>query len=891
MFREITQSDLREKKRLVTQESTSLYVSLKNTLAKDELHTLFAEPLPTPNQKKMAWFTNLEGEILPLQALTAEEQARARAELNKQTQAIKNAIAEHQNPELTKLIESLLVVPNENAIFLVRDGDNWHMVLTEWGYIMDVPETETDILYKYLDMPVYTFAFMVQYENGEILPDVVFEVITKGKNAQTFTTDSAGKFNFSLFEGEEVSIKEAQNRYSKEFTAYKNRDELIILSLPAQDMRFEVQDAQNSPTPQSTWIFEYQGQTIEHTSDFQGRIVLPQVPFGVVVKAFQREAGKEINLHTHTCRQEESKYILRLPAQIKPAEPTNMLFRVLKGKKPVEDAKLTLAYLPASADSRRAENLPTNAQGEYAWENVPIGAKVKATASKKFKRRTRTVTKTFTHTEKQEAYILRYRNYWWLLWFLLLLIPFIPLPISMDFTVLDAYQNKPIQKPLPARVTLEITPKDKDRYTQKTDSKGMAHFERRWIFLFELVFPLDKLSATAHCDCFEKRAGKGSTWTLPRLYKLPLETKDRKMRVVGGDDKQPLPDAEVQVEATWGELYKQKMMLKTDLEGVFVLRGIPMCAKVRVLASKNGYQDREGTDTLRKWANDSLKLTPKKGKVSFWVRNKADNQPLPDAEVSLFDAQNKLVQKGRTNINGMIGLVEFGVRIVDSGKSVRVLGRKQGFYDDSLRNTIGYFLQADSSKRVLYLKPKTMSISFKVIDKHTGLPLPNAEATINCGGKIFKAISNANGVAIFAEIPDDCLPDVVARKEGYFDNGVKAPLKDLLADDNKRVIPLTPNVPCVGGDKKGSAYSIAEYQVGSQARNLSITFDMYGEADEIVVYCGTLANKGKILYRSGKVSSKHTHTIAYNCQMPPYSVVVEILADAGSAWEYAVQCQ
>lgn len=821
MFREITQSDLREKKRLVTQESTSLYVSLKNTLAKDELHTLFAEPLPTPNQKKMAWFTHLEGEILPLQALTAEEQARARAELNKQTQAVKNAIAEHQNPELTKLIESLLVVPNENAIFLVRHGDNWHMVLTEWGYIMDVPETETDILYKYLDMPVYTFAFTVQYENGEILPDVVFEVIIKGKNAQTFATDSAGKFNFSLFEGEEVSIKEAQNRYSKEFTAYKNRDELIILSLPAQDMRFEVQDAQNSPTPQSTWIFEYQGQAIEHTSDFQGRIVLPQVPFGVVVKAFQREAGKEINLHTHTCRQEESKYILRLPAQIKPAEPTNMLFRVLKGKKPVEDAKLTLAYLPANADSRRAENLPTNTQGEYAWENVPIGAKVKATASKKFKRRTRTVTKTFTHTEKREAYILRYRSYWWLLWFLLLLLLFIRCEKTVFVKVLNSDSKQPI-----ANASVDFRHNthylyDKGQFftntnikrTQTTNTKGVTKFDTVCYSVYGYIFyHLAQARFSASHDCYKNStASRYFHWIWHNdtitLYqnpkKIPLDFK-----VIDKSDKEPLPQVSVKVIAELdGKQYEET--LTSEADGRVVTSNIPQCAKIKkVRASLDGYYpDSLAEKTALEFLGGTLdsmrtlRLRPIRKPIAFFVVECNTNppKPIPNATVTIEIVGKKKI-KVKTNVNGVGKGVYDSLHVkakiaLEARKDYYKRGRLEGDY------TVGDFIKLPDEKRTICLERDPNPAEFKNIDEKTKQPLSGVRNIVRRKkGKethIDTLTSNREGVFVVGDVEAGEEISIVAQYPPDYEDNDRT-VKDKAGKDimdmkpEERVIPLKP---------------------------------------------------------------------------------------------------
>lgn len=827
---EIAQKPLKEKKSLIQQESPHVYQSLRKMLAQNDLHSLFAEPVKTADGKNMIWFTHLAGELQSFDALTPEAQHEARMMLSQQVATIQKVAGEYGDAGLSELIDTIFTIPSEDDIYIIDQNGTKTVVLTQWGYVLDNPNADTDILRKMLVIPTHTVSFLVVYEDDTPVSDISFQskIIYQNKpQTEIHQTDSAGKFAVEVPDGGQLEVAEQKNRYQHTWTIYQKREVKITLPYPAQDMRFEVQDTTGKTVADSTWVFEYEGQNINHTSDAQGKIILPSVPFGASVAVFQ---GEKKHLQQYLCTEGQDKYIIVLPTEAK----QGMIFKALYGKKPLEGAMLSLAYLPTGVGGRQEENLPTNANGVYLWENVPLGTKVKAIASKKLRekdKKPRIRTKTFTLKKLEDVHTLQFkRNRWWLL--LLLLLFFIPIPLLLNVTVFDAYKEKPIIQPQSPIVVLTKGSESEDK---KTDKEGIAAFGWRWMFLFEFVFPIHEYRATSSCDCFQEGQSKGSLYTLPKKHLLKLRGQTLNPIVISEDDREPLPDAKVVVEASYPELWKETKNFETDIEGKIKWKDVPACATFRIIASKEGYHnDTLKVGKLRDLKNDTLRLKPKMGKVTFAVKNKKNLQPLPNATVILYDATGKERQRGRTNVNGNVALVEFGVRIIDSGKNIKIWGEKEGFYPDSLKNTVGYFLKADLKQRTLYLQPKSVDLSFNIRDKKTGKPLPNARVVLECGGKTWTEPTNSNGDVTFADVPDDCEPKIVAGKDGYQDGQKKGKIKDF-ENPEERIIELEPdNKPkpptdnCrvfvtglhVGGSKSGGkseAYIIDTYSeyVGS----------------------------------------------------------------------------
>jgi|GEM_PF-3882126 len=587
MTKQIAQTTLREKKKLLSQESKTAYQALKGTLSTSGYHTLFAEPILTSDQKSMLWFTDLQGDVKPFADLSAEDKAQARHILGEQIEKIYQLSKQYENESLRELIQTALIIPNEEAIFIIYQDNQLHVVLTQWGYIQDTPNANTDILRKFIEIPRYILVFIVQYEDGTALPAISFKTILKGILDKVCTTDTQGSFAVEVSEGKELFIEEIKKRYKNSFLATKSKNIVITLPYPTEDMRFEIWDTNDVLIPNSIWEFNYAGQTISHTSDNHGCIILPRVWFGTAIKVYQNKEGKEVYLQSYMSTEGQDVSIVRLPTIPK----RDMLFRVLKQNKPIVEALLTLQYI--DTETQQEKIIPTNESGEYIWTQVPLDIKVKAVATKKINKRTLKTEAVFLHTKENDTYILRFKNYRWSWWFMLLLLPFIPMPISLDIEVVDTYKRRPIIQPATTLVSVNFDDIKKEQ--KNTNNKGMANFGYRWMFLFEFVLPLQKIESKIICDCFEKKEKKASLWYIPKKYELSLQTIDTTFEVLTNDEGKPVPQAKVQITIVYQDIYKEIRNMETDKYGKVHFDKIPSCAKIILSASKKGYK----TDTLR----------------------------------------------------------------------------------------------------------------------------------------------------------------------------------------------------------------------------------------------------------------------------------------------------
>ncbi len=391
---------------------------------------------------------------------------------------------------------------------------------------------------------------------------------------------------------------------------------------------------------------------------------------------------------------------------------------------------------------------------------------------------------------------------WWIFLFLLPLILLIP--IKRDINIQYAQQGSDIAvAKAAASVTYPVTSTfgGKTMLTVKdtTDTEGKLVIsgvaEPLWYKLFG--GQSDSLYTSCGNGCYSlKNAGYKYRDFPPDDFKkvyLGAVASVETLKVVDADDNEPIPEADIQLIRTV-DGNKTNDNTKSDVAGQFDIADMPLCGSVKVIASKEGYEN----DTLEASLFDisnmtddekTLHLKPLKGCVKVIVKNLNTKTLLADATVTL--EINGAARTMKTNTNGV------GVGMFDSlriSSTLKFTASKAGYADTTLSGyTVQQFMTLDEEKRTMYLRPLTKSLVFKNVDG-TGAALSGVRNEIYKNGTLIATeYSNNAGEFVVANILDSDKLSIAATKTGYNGNNTKVKNKTLaqLNTQDSRTIPLT----------------------------------------------------------------------------------------------------
>ena len=391
---------------------------------------------------------------------------------------------------------------------------------------------------------------------------------------------------------------------------------------------------------------------------------------------------------------------------------------------------------------------------------------------------------------------------WWIFLFLLPLVLLIP--IKRDINIQYAQQGSDIAvAKAAATVTYPVTSTfgGKTMLTAKdtTDTEGKLVIrdvaEPLWYKLFG--GQSDSLYTTCGNGCYSlKNAGYKYRDFPPDDFKkvyLGAVASVETLKVVDADDDEPLPEANIQLIRTV-DGNSTTDNTKSDVAGQFDIADMPLCGSVKVIASKEGYEN----DTLEASLFDisnmndyerTLHLKPLKGCVKVIVKNLKTKTLLADATVTL--EINGAARTLKTNTNGV------GVGMFDSlriSSTLKFTASKAGYADTTLSGyTVQQFMTLDEEKRTMYLRPLTKSLVFKNVDG-TGAALSGVKNEIYKNGTLIATeYSNNKGEFVVANILDNDQLSIAATKTGYNGNNTKVKNKTLaqLNTQDSRTIPLT----------------------------------------------------------------------------------------------------
>ena len=391
---------------------------------------------------------------------------------------------------------------------------------------------------------------------------------------------------------------------------------------------------------------------------------------------------------------------------------------------------------------------------------------------------------------------------WWIFLFLLPLILLIP--VKRDINIQYAQQgsdiavakaaatvNYPVTSTFGGKTMLTV--KDTTDTEGKLVIAGVA--EPLWYKLFG--GHSDSLFTSCGNGCYSlKNAGYKYRDFPPDDFKkvyLGAVASVETLKVVDADDNEPIPEADLQIIRTV-DGNNTNDNTKTDVAGQFDITDMPLCGSVKVIASKEGYEN----DTLEASLFDisnmtddekTLHLKPLKGCVKVIVKNLNTKTLLADATVTL--EINGAARTMKTNTNGV------GVGMFDSlriSSTLKFTASKAGYADTTLSGyTVQQFMALDEEKRTMYLRPLTKSLVFKNVDG-TGAALSGVKNEIYKNGTLIATeYSNNAGEFVVANILDSDKLSIAATKTGYNGNNTKVKNKTLaqLNTQDSRTIPLT----------------------------------------------------------------------------------------------------
>ena len=391
---------------------------------------------------------------------------------------------------------------------------------------------------------------------------------------------------------------------------------------------------------------------------------------------------------------------------------------------------------------------------------------------------------------------------WWIFLFLLPLILLIP--VKRDINIQYAQQgsdiavakaaatvNYPVTSTFGGKTMLTV--KDTTDTEGKLVIAGVA--EPLWYKLFG--GHSDSLFTSCGNGCYSlKNAGYKYRDFPPDDFKkvyLGAVASVETLKVVDADDNEPIPEADLQIIRTV-DGNNTNDNTKTDVAGQFDITDMPLCGSVKVIASKEGYENDTIEASLFDISNmtddeKTLHLKPLKGCVKVIVKNLNTKTLLADATVTL--EINGAARTMKTNTNGV------GVGMFDSlriSSTLKFTASKAGYADTTLEGyTVQQFMNLDEEKRTMYLRPLTKSLVFKNVDG-TGAALSGVKNEIYKNGTLIATeYSNNAGEFVVANILDSDKLSIAATKTGYNGNNTKVKNKTLaqLNTQDSRTIPLT----------------------------------------------------------------------------------------------------
>lgn len=377
------------------QSAPDIFRQIRGTLAESQLWTLFAEPVVLEGGARLAWRSPIPGKATCYQRLSNEDKGFAKSELRREVLRLQEMAKTFNDPALEELLANCIEVPDADSLYIVDGGAKKNVVIAQWGFVMDMPGAEKGLINKFIEARKVPMQFHVYFTKdgkripGVTAPDTEVVFYMQDKPFATVRSDAQGNIvlegvkeeaKVSAYDPDDKALANPQNYVCYEFGIYD------VFVSPKGNMEFRIVDQNDNPLPGMEFVLERDGNSVNMTSDAQGRIVLSPVKEGALVDVYQysgsSQAKNNFNSFVYDLNTEFYKIVVQVEAPPEPPQPQgpelgDVHIKVLDHKGQLApDATVTVWYLD------KKEVYTSDAEGFIHIAGVPVGTKFKVEAKK-----------------------------------------------------------------------------------------------------------------------------------------------------------------------------------------------------------------------------------------------------------------------------------------------------------------------------------------------------------------------------------------------------------------------------------------------------------------------------------------------------------------------------
>ncbi len=860
-------------------ENINRYKQLKALFESGKEYTVLAEP-QFDGTNRITWHTEFEGTPVSFANLTEEEQIAAKSIIKKQVnklyksafrQIYKSSMSDVAN--IFSVIDSCIEIPDYDNIYRIQQANGeCNYVLIKWGFNGEEFNAPTGLIKKLVPTKVDTVKIKVIKNKKPAIGEKI-TLVCNGKEQELTTWNNGYVYLHDLPLGDKFSAYVGDKEANiKHYMCDGSDDYLYLINTRKCDMNFVVRDAKGVPIADAEISFTYDDRTYFETTDANGRICLKDIPEGTEVQCKQRN-----NSQSYVCDGNCAEYEFEGIRYISEIEISVLSDRgqIIPG------ALVRFDYADKSIE------LNTDINGRVSVDNLPPDTEFQITCSSP--QYQTSVTKLFTHEGLNMAEI-KMRE--------------LALSSDMIVRVVDE-QNVPI-----ANTTVRFATDDQ-KQDLVTDQNG------------EVIFPGVKCNSSVECTQIVNGLGSHRHTFIfsdpQQVYvlkgvKIPSNVTNLVVRVIN-HKKESIPNLRITIDDGHNVLNRI-----TNAEGRIAVEGLVQGKQYSISTEYNGkhfddiYIPRDSNEeriiTLGRskyfmwfWLVPLLLLLGWLFFLFAWPAISAAIAALSDKEVNVkvTDGQNPLPYAVTT-----ISYNDIDVTETADGNGVChfVLHDPKGYQLPMTVKAADYFdiscnlsTATKDTTIVLQLQPKGITITVK--DEETGSLLANAKVHLEYNGTSADLVTDENGMVNFRDVPMDPTVQLktqiqAADHETYASSFYFVENKTILVPKQSTDVRDIP-VPC--GSKIESSKDIHSLiqtvKVTKNSGKLTLTYNMFTEKDELIVYSGpaSKASADNIIYRTnGYVAGKKTVTFEYDTPDGLITVRVNGGNDSTTMWEVKVNC-
>lgn len=356
-----------------------LYNQIKGTFPKGQEYMIFAEPIIIEDGRSIAWATGYKGKARNYNKLSAEEQANARKMLSKQIKNLFDTAKIYEDSELNEFFTKCIEIPDMANIYLVGNSGDQKVVLTEWGFVSDIPGAEKGLLAKIINAKRIPMLFDVVYKDDGSKATGIEIHFEFEDEKEIHRSNDKGMIELEEVKPDEkviaYQLEDGEKTNTHSFDCYE--DGRYKIEVPRIiDMKFKVVNDKDLPLANLNFKFSYDNEEKTLTTGADGMMVLPQILVGTSVKTVHESEERGYMANSFVCDVEKDVYIILIKDK-----QYNMRFKVIDNKDNiVPDAEIKVKY------NKKTATLHTDSEGYAILEDVEPGTKVQVVATKKKKK-------------------------------------------------------------------------------------------------------------------------------------------------------------------------------------------------------------------------------------------------------------------------------------------------------------------------------------------------------------------------------------------------------------------------------------------------------------------------------------------------------------------------